>query len=49
MMANRLGPKAQTVLADQTILLIGSLTDCPYTPCVAWWCETRRIKSRSCF
>ncbi|CAO0820284.1 transposase [Desulfarculales bacterium] len=30
MMANRPGPKAQNVLADQTILLTGSLTDCPY-------------------
>ncbi|CAO0824463.1 hypothetical protein DFAR_650011 [Desulfarculales bacterium] len=30
MMANRPGPKAQNVLADQTILLIGSLTDYPY-------------------
>ncbi|CAO0823516.1 transposase [Desulfarculales bacterium] len=30
MMANRQGPKAQNVLADQTILLTGSLTDCPY-------------------
>ncbi|CAO0824239.1 transposase [Desulfarculales bacterium] len=29
-MANRPGPKGQNVLADQTILLIGSLTDCPY-------------------
>ncbi|CAO0823461.1 transposase [Desulfarculales bacterium] len=29
-MANRPGPKAQNVLADQTILLTGSLTDCPY-------------------
>ncbi|CAO0821997.1 hypothetical protein DFAR_2770018 [Desulfarculales bacterium] len=29
-MANRSGPKAQNVLADQTILLTGSLTDCPY-------------------
>ncbi|CAO0820764.1 hypothetical protein DFAR_850017 [Desulfarculales bacterium] len=32
MMANRPGPKAQTVLADQTILLTGSLTDCSYPP-----------------
>ncbi|CAO0823229.1 hypothetical protein DFAR_3560006 [Desulfarculales bacterium] len=30
MMANQPGPKAQTVLADQTMLLTGSLTDCPY-------------------
>ncbi|CAO0822315.1 transposase [Desulfarculales bacterium] len=30
MMANRPGPKAQNVLADQTILLTGSLTDFPY-------------------
>ncbi|CAO0824355.1 hypothetical protein DFAR_620015 [Desulfarculales bacterium] len=29
-MANRPGLKAQNVLADQTILLTGSLTDCPY-------------------
>ncbi|CAO0824566.1 transposase [Desulfarculales bacterium] len=29
-MANRPGPKAQNVLADQTILLTGSLIDCPY-------------------
>ncbi|CAO0820787.1 hypothetical protein DFAR_1880011 [Desulfarculales bacterium] len=29
-LANRPGPKAQNVLADQTILLNGSLTDCPY-------------------
>lgn len=29
-MANRPGPKAQNILADQTILLTGSLTDCPY-------------------
>ncbi|CAO0821733.1 hypothetical protein DFAR_2590031 [Desulfarculales bacterium] len=32
MMANRPGPKAQNVLADQTILLTGSLTDCSYPP-----------------
>ncbi|CAO0824150.1 hypothetical protein DFAR_440002 [Desulfarculales bacterium] len=30
MLANRPGPKTQNALADQTILLIGSLTDCPY-------------------
>ncbi|CAO0822382.1 hypothetical protein DFAR_2990010 [Desulfarculales bacterium] len=30
MMANRPRPKAQNVLADQTILLTDSLTDCPY-------------------
>ncbi|CAO0821042.1 hypothetical protein DFAR_2090020 [Desulfarculales bacterium] len=47
MMAKRPGPKTQNVLTDQTILLTGSLTDCP-CPCVAWWCGTRRIKSRSC-
>ena len=29
-MANRPGPKAQNVLADQTILLTGSLANCPY-------------------
>ncbi|CAO0821251.1 hypothetical protein DFAR_2210059 [Desulfarculales bacterium] len=29
-MANQPGPKAQNVLADQTIFLTGSLTDCPY-------------------
>ncbi|CAO0822640.1 transposase [Desulfarculales bacterium] len=29
-MANRPGPKAQNVLADQTIFLTGSLIDCPY-------------------
>ncbi|CAO0822328.1 hypothetical protein DFAR_2950014 [Desulfarculales bacterium] len=29
-MAIRPGPKAQNVLADQIILFIGSLTDCPY-------------------
>ncbi|CAO0821826.1 hypothetical protein DFAR_2690015 [Desulfarculales bacterium] len=29
-LANRPGPKAQNVLADQTILLTGSLTDCSY-------------------
>ncbi|CAO0822224.1 hypothetical protein DFAR_2900001 [Desulfarculales bacterium] len=28
-LANRPGPKAQNVLADQTMLLTGSLTDCP--------------------
>ncbi|CAO0823225.1 hypothetical protein DFAR_3560002 [Desulfarculales bacterium] len=29
-MANRPGPKAQNVLADQTIFPTGSLIDCPY-------------------
>ncbi|CAO0822791.1 transposase [Desulfarculales bacterium] len=29
-MTNRQGPKAKNALADQTILLTGSLTDCPY-------------------
>ncbi|CAO0823022.1 hypothetical protein DFAR_3440009 [Desulfarculales bacterium] len=29
-LTNRQGPKARNVLADQTILLIGSLTDYPY-------------------
>ncbi|CAO0821268.1 hypothetical protein DFAR_2210076 [Desulfarculales bacterium] len=29
-MANRSGPKTQNVLAEPTILLTGSLTDCPY-------------------
>ncbi|CAO0821156.1 hypothetical protein DFAR_2180005 [Desulfarculales bacterium] len=38
MMANRSGPKAQNVLADQIILLTGSLTDCP--------CPLRRLKDR---
>lgn len=29
-MANRPGPKAQNILADQTILFKAGLTDCPY-------------------
>ncbi|CAO0823340.1 hypothetical protein DFAR_3660006 [Desulfarculales bacterium] len=29
-MATQPGPKTQNVLADQTIFLTGSLTDCPY-------------------
>ncbi|CAO0824049.1 hypothetical protein DFAR_4040008 [Desulfarculales bacterium] len=40
MMANQPGPKAQNVLADQTILLTGSLTDCPYPlRRLVVWCE----------
>ncbi|CAO0822799.1 hypothetical protein DFAR_320001 [Desulfarculales bacterium] len=29
-LANRPGPKPQSILADQTILFTSSLTDCPY-------------------
>ncbi|CAO0824403.1 hypothetical protein DFAR_630042 [Desulfarculales bacterium] len=41
MMAIRPGPKAQNVLADQIIiLLISSLTDCPYPlRCLVVWDE----------
>ncbi|CAO0822062.1 hypothetical protein DFAR_2800023 [Desulfarculales bacterium] len=47
MLANRPKPKTQNALADQTILLAGSLTDClyPLRRLVVW---DEKIKNRSC-